>query len=64
MNDVSWLLCSSSFVIEFAEPDRRKQCRDAEGTDEGGARDVQAAHPQPQASGNVTFQFKYILTSC
>ena len=36
--------------FDLADPDRGEQCRDAEGSDEGGARDLQAAHPQPQAS--------------
>ena len=34
----------------ISDPDRGEQCRDAEGSDEGGARDLQAAHPQPQES--------------
>ena len=36
----------------LSEPDRGEQRRDAEGADEGGPRDIQATHTQPQESTN------------
>ena len=47
LRDISPDFMSKIWCCIFADPDRGEQCRDAEGSDEGGARDLQAAHPQP-----------------